>query len=495
MSGLINAESSKSNRSTFGVRITIVIAILTILSSLLVSVGGVKVLDINENLPDLIEKHPEKNWLIKFYAPWCHHCQQLEPTYNNVAERIYHQHETLIVGRVDCTRASRVCEQFSVNSYPSIKFINKNSNVDYRGDRSEGSILEFADRLQGPTVNIVHDCKDLLEATNKHGLIIVSTITNSSNQVKTEFESLAHTYKSTHSFYQYSSDCKNLFRGEGLYLLKRHLNKSIKFELPLSHQETTNDDTPTNNVTNLKSAIINWLNEESFPIYGLISFGNIERALATGKLLVISILDEYKPARRFTSTSREFSRRFGLLAREYAYSDDEVLFGWSSDVDLIGYITISSVSSLPNVILLKSDFRYYLMLSNASDVSESKPNDGNDKIDSELLEKLSDDHIRSVIYKAKAGELVFNGGNSYLYTLMRYIMSNINKFLSMYRANPLLVSVIFGFPSLIIIFVIYTTCFYEGRDMDEEDEGYSDDEVVEDDENQRLFDNGHLKQD
>jgi thioredoxin domain-containing protein 10 len=450
-----------------------------------ISAQAVKVLDLHENLPDLIEKH-DRNWLIKFYAPWCYHCQQLEPTYNNVAERVYQRHDNLIVGRVDCTKTSRTCERFGVNSFPTIKFISKTSQVDYRGDRSEESILAFADRLQGPTVNIVHSCRELGGATDKHGLVILSTITDPNNPVRKEFESLAHAYKSTHWFYQFSNDCKELFRGEGLYLLKRHLNKSIKFPLP----ESTNANESDAAALDLKIAILDWINTESFAIYGQVSMRNIDRAFATRKLLVISILDEHKPSLRFTQTSREFHARFELLAREYAHSDDDLLFGWSSDIELIEYITISPVNLIPNVIILKSDFHYHLLLSNDSDVRNES-----DKLDSELLKKLDNHLIRSTIDEAKAGKLVYNGGNTYLLSLVRYIMGNVNKFYSMYRAHPLLVSVIFGFPSLIIVFVIYTTCVYDGRDSEEEDEGYSDNEYEDVDGDRRLLADDHLKRD
>lgn len=455
---------------------------------ILTPVTSAKVLDLNDNLPDLIEKHPDKNWLVEFYAPWCHHCQQLETTYHNVAESVYHRHDNLIVGRVDCTKTGRICEQYGVNSYPTITFINQNSQVNYEGDRSQESILAFASRLQGPSVNIVDGCRELEDAKNKHGLVILSTITNTGDVIRKEFESLASAYKAKYWFYQYDGSCKDLISERGLYLLKRSLDAAIKFEPPAGMSD---NDLENNN--NIKTAIVEWLNMESFPIYGRVAPGNIQKMLATKKLLIIAILDEYKPARRLTATSKQFSMEFEKMARVNAHMHTDVLFGWTSDIDLIEHITISRVEPVPNVMLLRPDFSYHLMLSNHG-VTEQAEKDVNE-VNGELLKKLETSLIASLIDNARANKLVFSGGSSYIHALMRYSIGNIYKFLNMYRANPLLVSVIFGFPSLIIVLVIYTTCFYEGRDTDEEDEGYSEDEYGDEDENRRLLDNGHLKQD
>jgi protein disulfide isomerase family A protein 3 len=37
---------------------------------------------------DEIVNDPERDVLIEFYAPWCGHCKQLEPKYNELGEKV-----------------------------------------------------------------------------------------------------------------------------------------------------------------------------------------------------------------------------------------------------------------------------------------------------------------------------------------------------------------------------------------------------------------------
>ena len=63
----------------------------------------------------------DKSWFIKFFAPWCGHCQRLAPTWSEF-NRLHS--DELNVGLVDCTSdgGKPLCGKMEVRGYPTLLF-------------------------------------------------------------------------------------------------------------------------------------------------------------------------------------------------------------------------------------------------------------------------------------------------------------------------------------------------------------------------------------
>lgn len=369
------------------------------------------------------------------------------------------------MGRVDCTKYGHICEKYKVQSYPTIAYLKNDLQVNYRGDRSLESLIDFAERLSGPDVRKIDSCSDVKSITDKHSLLILSVGDNETDLAYLAYRSLATTLKSNYWFYKLKETCEHLLiKDPGIYILKRHLPRAIKF-------------IPDGSTRDHKEQIIDWISRESLPVFGPISSVNFDRIMSSNKLLVIAVIDEYKPARRLSQLSKELFDIFEGLAKKYAEQDNRMLFAWSSDLELIQSILIGQIQ-VPNAIVLKSDYSYHLQVDN-----NARTDEGGKKLPGEL-QRMS---LESMITDAKSGKLTYEGGSSMMHSVLRFIYSQYNRYTSIYRANPLLALILIGFPGIIVLFVVYTTCCYETSDVNENDTRDDEDE----DEEERLLDHAH----
>merc|ERR1712088_1081454 len=101
---------------------------------------GVKVL-VGKNFQE-VALNPEKDVLVEFYAPWCGHCKQLAPIWDELGEK-YKDHETIVIAKVDST--ANELEEVKVQGFPTIKLFKKGTNeiVDYNGDRTVAGFSKF----------------------------------------------------------------------------------------------------------------------------------------------------------------------------------------------------------------------------------------------------------------------------------------------------------------------------------------------------------------
>lgn len=91
---------------------------------------------------DEIAFNENKDVLVEFYAPWCGHCKQLIPIYDQLGDK-FKDSETVIIAKIDAT--ANELEHTKIQSFPTIKLYKKgdNSVIDYNGERTLEGLTKF----------------------------------------------------------------------------------------------------------------------------------------------------------------------------------------------------------------------------------------------------------------------------------------------------------------------------------------------------------------
>ncbi|KAG7172585.1 thioredoxin domain-containing protein 5 homolog [Homarus americanus] len=92
---------------------------------------------------------PNGRHFIKFYAPWCGHCQRLAPTWESLAKTFEHD-KSVTIGKLDCTQFRDICTEYEVKGYPTLLWIEDGKKIEkYAGDRSHEDLKKFTVRSLG----------------------------------------------------------------------------------------------------------------------------------------------------------------------------------------------------------------------------------------------------------------------------------------------------------------------------------------------------------
>jgi protein disulfide-isomerase A6 len=124
-------------------------------------------------------------WLVEFYAPWCGHCQHLEPEWNKAATELKGK---IKVAKVDATQNAKLSSMFGIRGYPTIKIFppgpKSDSAENYDGPREASSIVNTAlEKLEKygivPDVEQLTDENQLKETCkDKTGVCVITFLPN-----------------------------------------------------------------------------------------------------------------------------------------------------------------------------------------------------------------------------------------------------------------------------------------------------------------------------
>ena len=103
------------------------------------------------------EQFNSKDWIVKFYAPWCKHCKTLKPIFEELGSKVSH----VGVGDIDATSNKVTAAKYNVSSYPTIIYKQNGHVGKYQGHRSLEGLGQFLERLNSPSVMDIYDVSEL----------------------------------------------------------------------------------------------------------------------------------------------------------------------------------------------------------------------------------------------------------------------------------------------------------------------------------------------
>ncbi|KAG7522423.1 disulfide-isomerase TMX3-like [Solea senegalensis] len=294
-----------------------------------------------EELDDsfLTTRTVDDSWIIKFYAPWCSLCKQLDPVWHQIGSELKSLGSPVKVGKCDATANIGLAKEFRVKGYPAILMWKKHLKYNYSGPRTRDAILDFTHRVSGPVVRSLNSLQIFQHAISRHDIMFVYV--GATSPLKGNFMSVAEELVVHTHFFSAARD-----------VLPKDVSLS---SLPtvLLFKDTTFHTYTEENDGDLRS----WVNRERFPYFSKIDSFALYAMGESGKLVALVLLEE-------RSLCEESERLKDLLRKvtseqRHMYSR-HFYFGFMTGNDYIKGLIMSDVIEPSFVVVNLSNDGYFL---------------------------------------------------------------------------------------------------------------------------------------
>ncbi|XP_070701574.1 protein disulfide-isomerase tmx3a-like [Pempheris klunzingeri] len=309
-----------------------------LLSALIVLVlpGDAFVEELDDNFME--SRSADDVWLIKFYAPWCSFCKQLDPVWHQIGSELKSLGSPVNVGKADGTVSTGLAREFKVRGYPAIFMLKKDVKYTYSGPRTKDGIMDFANRVGGPLVRSLRSLQLFQNAMSHHDIMFVYV--GASSPLKGNFTSAAeelivHTY-----FFSTTRDV---------------LPKAVSIpSLPavVVFKDGTFFTFSEERDGNLKS----WINRERFPHYSKLDSYSLYATGESGKLVVLALVDD-----GLCDDGLRYKHLVEKVSAEHrdAYSRD-FIFGYMEDSEYLNGLVMGEVA-VPSFIVVNLSIDAYFL--------------------------------------------------------------------------------------------------------------------------------------
>lgn len=144
-----------------------------------------KVIDATDKTFDEIIGKPGVYSFVEFYAPWCGHCKQLAPIWEQLAELYAPYSDQLQIVRLDADANREIGGRYRISGFPTLKMFNPGDKIprDYQGGREMANFVKFLEYATGIKNNAFDTTDyvtymsddDLLDTLKgKHGIFAIT---------------------------------------------------------------------------------------------------------------------------------------------------------------------------------------------------------------------------------------------------------------------------------------------------------------------------------
>lgn len=114
-------------------------------------VSASAVLDLDSSNFDSTVLKSGKPALVEFFAPWCGHCKNLAPVYEELATNYQYAADKVVIAKVDADNHKDLGKRFGVQGFPTLKWFDGKSDKpsDYDGGRDLESLQKFIQEKSG----------------------------------------------------------------------------------------------------------------------------------------------------------------------------------------------------------------------------------------------------------------------------------------------------------------------------------------------------------
>jgi protein disulfide-isomerase A6 len=128
------------------------LSLATLTTTTAASTTGSSVLDLIPSNFDKIVFESSKPALVEFFAPWCGHCKNLAPVWEELASGFAHAGSKVSIAKVDADEHKSLGKRFGVQGFPTLKWFDGKPGSqpeDYNGGRDLESLNKFINEKTG----------------------------------------------------------------------------------------------------------------------------------------------------------------------------------------------------------------------------------------------------------------------------------------------------------------------------------------------------------